>query len=118
MAYNFVIVNILVTPLDGSTSNMGSVHFQVSDFVMDTTTGAIVIVPPINFEASGGFTGNPIKVPLLAMDNPGLTQEWAWLMSANVPGLVNYPVRRLTVNFAAGAQQSFKDLALASTIVT
>jgi hypothetical protein len=118
MAYQFVEVSMLITSLEGSTGALGSLHFQVSDFVMDTTTGAIVVVPPINFEASGGFTGNPIQVPFLAMDDPSLSHNWAWILSAEVPGIVDFPKRRFVIDFANGAQQSFVSLAVASTIVT
>lgn len=117
MAYSLVQVNMLVQALTGTTGQFGSIHFQVSDFVMDVNTGAIIVVPPIDFVANGGFTGNPQQIPMLAMDDPNLTHNWAWLLSANVPGIAKFPVRKLTVNFAAGAVQDFKTLALASTIV-
>jgi hypothetical protein len=117
MAYNFVTVNLQVSNLAGSTGSLGGLHFQVSDLVLDKTTGAIIIVPPIDFEANGGFTGNPVQIPFLAMDDPALTHNWAWLMTANVPGVTKFPIRKLTINFAAGAVQDFATIAQAATIV-
>lgn len=117
MAYQFVMVNLSITSLDGSTGQVGSLHFEVNDFVLDVVTGAILIVPPIDLEANGAFIGNPVQVPMLAMDDPSLSHNWAWLLSAELVGVRDFPTRKFTVNFAAGAVQDFKDLAINSTIV-
>lgn len=118
MAYDFVTVNISVTSLGGSTGDIGSLHFEVDDFVLDTTTGAIIVVPPIHLEGNGGFTGNAAAIPFLAMDGAGISHNWHWVLVSQVRDrLTALPRRRFTINLAGGATQNFKDLALASTPV-
>jgi hypothetical protein len=119
MAYDYVTVNISVGSLDGSTGEIGSLHFEVSDFVLDMNTGAIIVVPPVHLEGNGGFTGNAVNIPFLAMDGAGISHNWAWILVAQVNGrLTGLPHRKFTINLANGTTQNFKDLALASTIVT
>lgn len=116
MPYDMVTVNISVTSLDGSTGQIGSLQFEVSDFVMDINTGAIVVVPPITLSANGGFTGNVVPVPFLAMDGAGISPNWYWVLVAKLDGrLTELPRRKFIVNKANGLVQQFKDLALAST---
>jgi hypothetical protein len=118
MAYDFVTVTMSVTSLEGSTGQIGSLHFEVSDFVMDMSTGAIVIVPPITLTANGGFTGNPVQVPFLAMDSQNISPNWYWVLVASLDGrLTPLPKRKFTINIANGAAQDFKTLALASSII-
>lgn len=118
MAYDFVQVTMSVTSLDGSTGQIGELHFEVSDFVLDMTTGAIVVVPPIVLTANGGFTGNPQTVPFLAMDGAGVSTNWYWILAASLNArLLPLPKRKFIINKAAGLAQNFKDLALASTII-
>src|SRR4029077_12007169 len=84
MAYDFVTVNMSVTSLEGSTGAIGSLHFEVSDFVLDMSTGAIIIVPPIHLEGNGGFTGNGVSVPFLAMDGANISHNWYWVLVSQV----------------------------------
>jgi hypothetical protein len=123
MPYDFVNVSIQVASPDGSSNLSGEMTFFVSDFVWDTSTAEIVVVQPIPFAVSpGGFTGNPIIVPLLAMDNPTLNTGWRWLLKAGIPGLPSaVPVRVLTVNMANndpnGDPQNLTDLLAASVTI-
>lgn len=119
MAYDEVLVNMSVTSIDGSTGQIGSLHFEVSDFVLDINTGSIVVVPPIILTANGGFTGNPVQVPFLAMDAAGISNNWHWILVASLDGrLTPLPKRMFVINMANGPVQEFRDLAIASTIVT
>lgn len=116
MAYNFVLVTMSLAFIDGSTSGVGKIVFEVDDFVLDTTTGAIVIVPPMTFSSDGGNVSNPIQVPFLAMDDPNLSRNWSWILAAELAGRESpLPKRKLAINSAGGAQQSFKDIFLAGT---
>jgi hypothetical protein len=118
MAYDYVTVNMSVASLDGSTGEIGSLHFEVDDFVLDMNTGAIIVVPPVHLEGNGGFTGNAVSLPFLAMDGAGISHNWHWVLVAQVNGrLTGLPHRKFTINLVNGATQNFKDLALASTIV-
>jgi hypothetical protein len=117
MPYNFVMVNVGLIGADGSiVLNPGDIAFQPSDFIWDTTTQQIVFVPPIMLSATGAYNGNPVQVPFLAMDNPTLSTNWSWLISAAVPG-VTVPVRKFAVMYASGPEQNLTDLLTASTVV-
>lgn len=119
VSYNYVTVSVAAAKPDGSPLTQGALHLQVSDFVWDTATGQVVVVPPVDIEATGAFTGGPVGVPLLAMDNPTLSTNWSWLISASLPGDNGFvPVRKLTVSYATGADQELTDLLTASTILT
>ena len=116
MAYNFVLVTMSLAFLDGSTGGVGRIVFEVNDFVLDTTTGAIVIVPTLVFSSDGGNVSAPVQVPFLAMDDPSLSHNWAWVLTAELAGRQDpLPKRKLVVNSAAGQQQLFKDIFLAGT---
>lgn len=115
--YNFVMVDISVVGADGSGALLGgSLVFQPSDFIWDTSTNQVVFAPPISFTASGGFSGNLTQAPFLAMDNPTLNTGWSWLMIASVPG-ITVPMRKLTINFANGPEQQLAALLDTSSIV-
>lgn len=116
MAYNFVLVTMSLAFIDGSTSGVGKIVFEVDDFVLDTSTGSIVIVPTIQFSSEGGNVSNPIQVPFLAMDDPNLSRNWSWILTAELSGRQDpLPKRKLAINSAAGQQQLFKDIFLAGT---
>lgn len=118
MAYNFVLVTMSLAFIDGSTSGVGKIVFEVDDFVLDTSTGAIVIVPPMIFSSDGGNISNAIQVPFLAMDDPNLSTNWSWVLTAELSGRQDpLPKRKLVIKSANGAQQLFKDIFLAGSPV-
>jgi len=118
MAYDFVMVNMSISFLDGTTAASGQIMFEVDDFVLDTSTGAILIVPPLIFSSDGGFVGNPVQVPFLAMDSQNVSHNWHWILTARLDGRLDpLPKRLFTINFANGPVQDFATLALASAIV-
>jgi hypothetical protein len=118
MAYDFVNVTMSISFLDGTSAAAGKIIFEVDDFVLDMSTGAIVIVPPIIMTSDGGFIGNPVTIPFLAMDSQNISPNWHWILSAELIGRADpLPKRKFFINYANGAQQDFKTLALASQIV-
>lgn len=119
MAYDFVMVTLSISFLDGTSGAAGRIVFEVDDFVLDTATGAIIVVPPIILSSDGGFVGNPVTIPFLAMDSQNVSTNWHWILTAELAGRIDpLPKRLFTIKLANGAQQDFRTLALASTIVT
>jgi hypothetical protein len=117
MAYDYVTVGISLATLD-TTPPSGKLVFEVSDFVLDTTTGAIVIVPSIVLTSSGGFSGNPQNIQFLAMDSNSLSHNWSWVLSADLAGrMTKLPKRQFSILIANGATQPFVALAGASTVI-
>jgi hypothetical protein len=93
--------------------------FFPSDFVWDTTAQQLVIVEPIPLSISDAIiSGESMAVDFLAMDNPTLSTNWAWVMTAAIPGMPAPPPRLLTISYANGPEQLLTDLLAASTIVT
>jgi len=118
MAYDYVTVALNMTSLYEGTPD-GSLRFEVSDFVMDTTTGAVVLVPPVHLAFKSGGQLTPVTFPLLAVDNANLSTGWTWIMVSELTDRsLPIPMRSLTPKIANGAQQSFTALMAASTIVT
>ena|SRR5262252_11189407 len=119
MAYDFVLVNLSISFLDVTTAAAGQIVFEVDDFVLDTSTGAIVIVPPIILTSDGGFVGNPVQIPFLAMDSQNVAHNFHWILTAKLDGRLDpLPKRLFTINIANGAVQDFATLAENSSIVT
>lgn len=118
MTYNSVNVAIQAGQPDGTLALNGNISFFPSDYVWDNVTKRIVVVQPIQFSATDGVSGDPVVISFLAMDNTDLNSTWAWIMRADIPGLpLEPPLRKLTVNFAAGADQNLTDLLENSTVV-
>jgi hypothetical protein len=121
VTYNLVQVTLQITDPTGNPATpqefpAAGLLFQVSDFVWDTTAETLVVVPPVEVNTAT-YTSATIQVSLLAMDNPTLSQNWAWIVAPVVPG-VQLPARKLTVDYANGAQQNFAALLQASLLVT
>lgn len=118
MAYDYVEVTFGITPL-GPGLPYGSLTFEVSDYVMDTQTGALVIVPPVAFNYTGGNLTNPMTMTFLATDSQNIAPGWSWILVAELSDRKTpLPKRAFQIKFANGAQQSFAALAATSTIVT
>lgn len=118
MAYDYVDVSFDLIAL-GTGLPYGSLSFEVSDFVMDTQTGGLVIVPPVVMNYTGGAIPGPITMQFLAMDSQNISPGWTWILTAEISDRKRaLPVRSFNILFANGAQQSFAALAATSTIVT
>jgi len=116
MPYNFVEVTITAADPSGNPALLNStLVFAPSDYIWDTTTNGLVVVDPIEFTAAGGNWQKGAQVSLLAMDNPTLSTNWAWLLVGSVEGLPAIPPRRLSVAFANGQTQSLGALLTTST---
>ena len=117
MAYDYVNVTFQLATL-GTGLPYGSMTFEVSDLVMDTQTGALVIVPPITFNYKGGNLDGPVTVSFLATDSQNLSHGWSWIFTGKLSDRVTpLPKRSFPVLIANGASQSFAQLAANSTIV-
>jgi hypothetical protein len=118
MAYDYVTVALDMNSLYDGTPD-GSLRFEVSDFVMDTVTGQVVLVPPVHLAFKSGGQLIPVTFDLLAVDSNSLSTGWTWVMVAELTDrLLPIPMRSLTPKIANGAQQPFAALMAASTIVT
>lgn len=117
MPYNEVEVTVSVIMPDGSNPTQGQMTFFPSDFIWDTSTGNIVVVEPITLAAGPGLPPSPETVNFLAMDNPTLSTNWKWLLTAGIPGLPSpVPVRSLVVNYATAPTQTLVSLLAGSAI--
>lgn len=117
MAYDIVTVSLQLATL-GPGLPYGSMKFEVSDYVMDTTTGALLIVPPIVMSYTGGNFANPVTMSFLATDSQNVSHGWTWILTAQLSDRT-YPLpkRSFQILIANGASQSFAQLAASSTIV-
>jgi hypothetical protein len=113
---NVVEVSIIAIDQDGGIPNSGNLHFEVDDLVWITALNSIAVIDPIDVYANGGFTGEGVLY-LLAMDNEGFSTNWSWVMSGSA-GESSFTPRKLTVNYANGAQQTLTSLLDASTPVS
>jgi hypothetical protein len=117
MPYDIVQV-VFQLATTGPGLPLGRLTFEVSDFVMDTTTGALLIVPPVVLNYTGGNFDSPIMADFLATDSQNVTHNWTWLLTAEISDRVSpLPKHSFTISIANGAQQSFAAIAATSTIV-
>jgi hypothetical protein len=117
MAYDYVNVTFELVPL-GTGLPYGGLTFEVSDYVMDTLTGALVIVPPVVMNYTGGTIPGPVTMEFLATDSQNLTHGWSWILTAKLSDrVIPLPRRSFAILFANGADQTFAELAATSAIV-
>ena len=112
---NVVQITFNAVSQTGGNPSSGHLHFEVNDLVWVTALNAVTVIDPVDVYANGGFAGQG-SVNLLAMDNPGFSTNWAWILSGDSMGF-SFPPRLLTVNFANGPQQPLTSLLAASTLV-
>src|SRR5690242_7674240 len=118
MAYDYVTVALSMNNLFPGTPG-GSLTFEVSDFVMDTSNGDIVLVPPVILAMKSGGQLTPQTVQFLATDSNSISVGWSWILTVDFPGrLTPIPRRSFQVRIANGAEQSFGAIMATSTIVT
>jgi hypothetical protein len=118
MAYDIVQVTFQLATIGPGMPN-GKMTFEVSDFVMDTTTGALLIVPPVVLNYTGGNFASPIMADFLATDSQNVNRGWTWLLTAEISDRVSpLPKHSFTISIANGAQQSFASIAATATTVT
>jgi hypothetical protein len=115
MSGNYVTVTINATDQDGGNIIDGHLHFQVNDVALDTVNSVLIAINPVDAYAVGGNSQN-VTVQLWAMDNPGISTNWKWMVSGEV-GNNAMPARHITVNYANGATQDLSDLLAAGTLV-
>lgn len=120
ITYNGVTVNLvtvtgtfLVISLAGQGNASGALEFAPSDLPWDSTLAIAGIISPIgaNLDANGQF-----GTVLLAMDNTGMSANWAWVVSGTVSGTAIQP-RKLTVDYANGDAQDFTALLETSVLL-
>lgn len=118
MAYDIVTVSLQLASL-GPGLPYGEMRFEVSDYVMDTSDGALLIVPPVVMSYQGGNFSTPVTMEFLAMDSQNVSRGWSWILTAQLSDRVlPLPKRSFAINIANGAQQNFATLAANSTIVS
>jgi hypothetical protein len=95
----------------------GSALFTASDILWDSTSFFVAMLAPVNapINANGTFPTDATAPQLLAMDNAGISGNWNWLCQLQING-TTWPVRKLTINYAAGATQDISVLLGASTL--
>lgn len=117
MAYDIVTVSFQLATL-GPGLPYGSMTFEVSDMVIDTSTGALLVVPPVVLSYTGGNFSQPITADFLATDSQNVSTGWTWILEAKLSDrALPLPKRSFQILIANGAQQSFATLAANSTIV-
>lgn len=115
MSGNYVTVTINATDQDGGNIIDGHLHFQVNDVALDIENKVLIAISAVDAYAVGGLSQN-VTVQLWAMDNPGISTNWKWMVSGEV-GNNAMPARHITVNYANGATQDLSDLLAAGTLV-
>lgn len=115
MSGNYVTVIINATDQDGGNITGGHLHFQVNDVALDTANKILIAITPVDVYANGGSSEN-VTAQLWAMDNPGISTNWKWMVSGEVGGN-SMPARHITVNYANGDTQNLADLVAVGTLV-
>lgn len=105
---NVVAVSINAVSQDGGNPTDGHIRFQVDDIVWIDALNLIASIDPVDIYAAGGLASSGV-VHLLAMDNPGVSTNWAWVISGESNGQ-EFPPRKLIVNYANGAEQTLCSL--------
>ena len=92
----------------------GNMTFAASDILWNTAGLYVGIIEPVG--TSFNYSGVIAPIGLLAMDNPGFSGNWYWVVTIISNG-VTYPPRKLLVDFANGATQDISALLATSTLL-
>ena len=122
MTYNFVTVNFsAVLAMGGTVLSAGSLFLQPDNLLVDSSSGTLVVTPPITLSGGGSYTGTE-NVPLLATDNATITAPdggpWHWLIRYEYPGIYMMNWYKAIVAYTNGATQSFYDILAAAAPVS
>jgi len=112
ITFNLVtVVGQFLTLAASPAPASGSLTFTPNDLCWSTTYAMTGHLPTVGvtLDSTGSFS-----VPLLAMDNAGLSSNWNWLVSGSISGFT-FPSRKLTITYVNGDSQRFETLLNSST---
>jgi len=109
---NYVTVTGTMITQAGAPSS-GSLYFEASDLVWNSAAPFVGSLDPVGvtLPASG-----LLSVPLLAMDNAGLSATWNWILSVSLNG-ITYAKRKLIVLYSLGDSQDIAKLLNTATVL-
>lgn len=112
---NYITVAINAVDQDGGNLDNGHLHFEPSDIAWVQQGNLVAPIKAVDIYASGGISTSG-SVELFAMDNPGVSTNWKWVLSGELQGYA-IPPRYLTVLSSNGANQNLADLINAGMLV-